>query len=56
MTIIDIFPFIAAALFVLLVIILRVSTMRANRKRKARGEKPLTQEPETMNVIDWTRR
>lgn len=56
MTILDIFPVLVAALFVLLVIVLKVSTMRANNKRKARGEKPLTEEPEILNVIDWTRR
>lgn len=56
MTILDIFPVLVAALFVLLVIVLKVSTMRANSKRKARGEKPLTEEPEILNVIDWTRR
>lgn len=56
MTILDVFPFLMAALMTLFFIILKVCTMKANNKRKARGEKPIAEEPQIMTVIDWTRR
>ena len=56
MTIADVFPFIMAALMVVIIIVIKVSTMRTNARRKAEGKKPLTEEQKIVNVIDWTRR
>lgn len=56
----DIVPVVAVVvvdiLFVLLVVVRKIAATRANSQRRARGEKPLTEETEFVNVIDWTRR
>lgn len=52
----DIFPLLVAAVVVAVIIVLKVTEMRMNRKRKANGEKPLTEEQQIVNVIDWTKR
>ena len=52
----DIFPLIIAALIALVLIILKVSVLRMNNRRKAEGKPPVTEEPKIVNVIDWTRR
>ena len=52
----DIFPLIIAALIALVLIILKVSTFRMNKKHRSEGKPPLTEEPKIVNVIDWTRR
>lgn len=55
MTLSDIFPFLAAAGIVVLVICIKVATMRMNKKRKQEGKDPVP-EQEFVNVIDWTQR
>ncbi len=52
----DIFPLLVAAVVVAVIVVLKVTEMRMNRKRKANGEKPLTEEQQIVNVIDWTKR
>ena len=52
----ELMPALIAVLIVVFIIILKTSTTRANNRRRARGEKPLTDEPEIVNVIDLTRR
>ena len=51
----DIFPLLVAAVVVAVIVVLKVTEMRMNRKSKANGEKPLTEEQQIVNVIDWTK-
>lgn len=52
----DYFPFLIAAAIVVVAIVVKVATMRANARRKAEGREPIPEEPKIVNVIDWTRR
>ena len=49
------FPFIVAAAVALVLVVLRVCSLRSAARRKAAGKDP-TPGPQFVNVIDWTRR
>ena len=55
MTFSDIFPFLAAAGVVVIVICIKVATMRMNKKLRKEGKKTVP-EQEFVNVIDWTKK
>lgn len=49
-------PVIIAVVVVILLIWLKVATMRMNRKLKEEGKPPIDEGPPIVNVIDWTKR
>ena len=49
-------PVIIAVVVVILLIWLKVATMRMNRKLKEEGKTPIDEVPPIVNVIDWTKR
>ena len=49
------FPFIVAAAVALVLVVLRVCSLRSAARRKAAGKDPAPG-PQFVNVIDWTRR
>ena len=55
MTFSDIAPIVIAAVVVVVIVWIRVATMRLNRKLKKEGKEPIP-EQEIVNVIDWTKR
>lgn len=55
MKISDLMPLIIAAAIVVVIICLKVATMRLNAKRKKEGRETIP-EPESIDVIDWTKR
>ena len=49
-------PILIMLVVVLLIAADHIGVYRANKKRRAQGQPPLTEEQPIVNVIDWTRR
>ncbi len=51
-----VFPVIIMAVVAVALFVYHMALHRMNEKRKARGERPLTNDDAPVSVIDWTRR
>ena len=49
-------PILIMAVVVVVIIWLRVATIRLNKKLRQEGKPPVDEGPPIVNVIDWTRR
>ena len=48
-------PILIMAVVVILIVAIKIAEYRADRKRVARGERPLHETDRPIDVIDWTR-